>query len=74
MEKRSTSREIRVQPNAEKLGLGAAEFSQGTSNTGQVAPVPVIFSKQDKGATGPSQLGTGDDTTTTGAPTQILIF
>jgi len=26
-----------------------------------VAPVPVIFSNQDEGATGPSHLGTGDD-------------
>ena len=33
---------------------------------GRVAPVPVIFSYQDEGATGPSLLGTGDDSTMRG--------
>ena len=32
----------------------------------RVAPVPMIFPNRDEGATGPSQLGTGDDSTTKG--------
>jgi RHS repeat-associated protein len=52
------------------ISASATRFSQ-YHFTGRVAPVPVIFSNQDEGATGPSLLGTGDvDTMPALAPTR----